>query len=417
VSGKSTSRTGDSARERLIRALLQSSFDQGPEALTLAEAARRGGLSRPSVVTVREQLRPVLDLGSGGASSQTISLAPHEGLAVGVEVRQDEFTILLTDLVGAPLGEPCQETKALEEDPRTTLDRAAALIERCLNEAGRDSEEIVGLGLSLAHPVDPRHSGMVRALNMTEDRAWHLWEGLGDVRQQLRQRLRWSGPRAPQLKDFIADNDANFSAFGESRWGALRGTQHALYLHWADGIGSGLIVRGEIDPGVGGVAGAIGHMSVSDGPAVRCPRCGLSGCLETSASGRAILSSLGREYGSATVEELVAEAADRDSDAFASLQAGAFQLGRVLGTCLHVLNPEAIVIGGTFGHSVFDLVRNEGLEEGLRHQAVPSALDDVNVGGVHQSRFRDHTAVRGAITRVLWELLPGYLARKADGLA
>jgi predicted NBD/HSP70 family sugar kinase len=413
MNAKSSSRAGGNARDRLVRALLQNGFDQGPEALTLAQAAREAELSRPSVVTVRDQLGQALAQGDTGA--QTISLDPTRGLAIGVEIRQDELTVLLADLLGEPLSEPSQESKSPEEDPRTTLDRAADLIERRLREAGRTSDEVVGLGLSLAHPVDPRHSGIVRALNMTEDSAWHLWEGMGDVRQQLRQRLRWTDRGAPGLEDFIADNDANFSAFGESRWGSLRGMRHALYLHWADGIGSGLIVRGEVDAGVGGIAGAIGHMSISDGSdALQCPRCGLSGCLETIASGRAILSSLGREYDDAAVEELVAEAANRESAAFEALQAGAFQLGRVLGTCLHVLNPEAVVIGGTFGHSVFDLVRNEGLEQGLRHQAVPSALDDVNVGGIHRSRFRRHTAVRGAITRVLWELLPGFLGRKAE---
>jgi predicted NBD/HSP70 family sugar kinase len=235
---------------------------------------------------------------------------------------------------------------------------------------------------------------------------------MGDVRQQLRQRLRWS-EGAPGLESFVADNDANLSAFGESHWGSLRGVRHGLYLHWADGIGSGLIVAGEVDRGAGGVAGAIGHMSVSDNPgAERCPRCGLSGCLEMVASGRAILSSLGRSYDVEAIDALVADAADPDSPARQALGAGAFQLGRVLGTCLHVLNPEAIVIGGAFGHAVFDHIRNDGLEEGLRHQAVPAALDDVNLGGIHRSRYRAHTAVRGAVTRVLWELLPAYLGRK-----
>lgn len=408
------SRAGEGARERVVRALLQSEFHQEPRELTLARAAERAGLSRPSIVTVRDQLRPVLAKTSGASASQTIGLDPDQGVAIGVEIRQDEITVLVSDLFGHPLGEPQQETKALDEDPRKTLDRAVEAIQDCLREAGRAEEEVVGLGLSLAHPVDPRHNGMVRALNATEDHAWHLWEGMGDVRQQLRQRLGWASPRSPGLDRFIADNDANFSAFGESRWGSLRGMQHALYLHWADGIGSGLIVRGEVDRGVGGVAGAIGHMSVSDGLDVeRCPRCGLHGCLETVASGRAILASLGREYNLESVDQLAAEATDRNSGAFAALDAGAYELGRVLGTCLHVLNPEAVVIGGAFGHAVFDLVRNAGLERGLRHQAVPSALEDVNVGGIHQSRFRAHTSALGAVTRVLWELLPVYLAERA----
>jgi predicted NBD/HSP70 family sugar kinase len=415
VNAKGSSRAGESARDRLVRALLQSAFDQEPEALTLSQAARRANLSRPSVATIREQLQTVL-LTDGG-TAQTIALDPRQGVAIGVEIRQDELTVLPADLLGEPLVAPRQEPKSPEEDPRDTLERAACLIEDTLRETDRDSEDVVGLGLSLAHPVDPRQSGIVRALNTTEDHAWQPWEGMGDVRQQLRQRLRWSNA-APGLEKFVADNDANLSAFGETRWGSLRGMRHALYLHWADGIGSGLVVGGEVDRGVGGVAGAIGHMSVSDGPgAEHCPRCGLSGCLEMVASGRAILASLGREYSIEEIDRLVVDAADRESAARQALEAGAFQLGRVLGTCLHVLNPEGIVIGGAFGHAVFDLVRNDGLEEGLRHQAVPAALDDVNVGGIHQSRFRAHSAVRGAVTRVLWELLPAFLGRKAELLA
>jgi predicted NBD/HSP70 family sugar kinase len=412
VNEKSTARAGSVARDRLVRALLQSAFEQGPQPLSLAQAAQLADLSRPAVVASKDQLREVLAPDDG--ASQAIALEPALGAAIGVEIRQDEVTVLLSDLAGQPLVEPKQETKSLEEDPRDTLERAADLIGEALRETGRSSGDVVGVGLSLAHPVDPRQNGIVRALNTIEDHAWRPWEGMGDVRQQLRQRLRWSDP-APGLESFLADNDANLSTLGESHWGSLRGTRHALYLHWADGIGSGLIVGGELDRGVGGVAGAIGHMSVSDNPgAERCPRCGLTGCLEMTASGRAILSSLGRSYSVAAIDELVVEAADRDSAARRALQAGAFQLGRVLGTCLHVLNPEAIVIGGAFGHAVFDLVRNDGLEEGLRHQAVPAALDDVNVGGIHQSRFRAHSAVRGAVTRVLWELLPAFLGRKAE---
>lgn len=410
--GKSTARAGSGARDRLVRALLQIAFEREPGPLPLTQVAERAGLSRPAVVTARDQLRGVLALGDG--SSQTIALDPRQGVAIGVEIRQDELTVLLADLAGEPLIVPAQEAKPPEEDPRDTLERAATLIQDGLSETGHGGEDVVGVGLSLAHPVDPRQSGIVRALNTVEDHAWRPWEGMGDVRQQLRQRLGWL-EGGPGLESFVADNDANLSAFGESHWGSLGGVKHGLYLHWADGIGSGLIVGGEVDRGAGGVAGAIGHMSVSDNPgAERCPRCGLSGCLEMVASGRAILASLGRSYDVEAIDALVADAADPDSAARRALGAGAFQLGRVLGTCLHVLNPEAIVIGGAFGNAVFDLVRNDGLEEGLRHQAVPAALDDVNLGGVHRSRFRAHTAVRGAVTRVLWELLPAYLGRKVE---
>jgi predicted NBD/HSP70 family sugar kinase len=410
---KGQARVGDKARERLVRALLQDGFDHPDDdstALTLSQAADRAGLSRPAVVAVRDRLRPFLREPKG-RGAQSVALDPAQGVAVGVEFRQDELTVCLADLFGRPIAEPKQVSKGLEEDPRLTLDRAAQLITQSLAEAKRGSEAVVGVGISLAHPVDPRESGAVRALSPGDDHGWRLWEGVGDVRQQLRQRLRWTGSEAPSLERFVADNDANLSAYAEGRWGALRENRHALYVFWGDGIGSGVLVDGEVDHGVGGIAGAIGHMPVIEGTeAKHCPRCGLLGCLETVASGRAILSRVGLDVTPEGIERLVAEASkDRASPAYRALDEGAFQLGRALGICLHLFNPEAIVIGGGFGFEVFELVRSEGLERGLRRQAVPSALDDLNIGGLHRGRFATHTGVRGAVARVLWEFLPDYL--------
>jgi predicted NBD/HSP70 family sugar kinase len=422
---KGQARAGEQARERLVRALLQHAFDDlrgdgtapSPEArpMTLAQAAELAGLSRPSVAAVRDQLRPVLAKPVTPPATQSIALDPSQGVALGVEFRLEELTVCIADLHGRPIGEPRLAEKELEEDPRATLDRAARMIDDSLAAAGRSSDDVVGVGMSLAHPVDPRKSGAVRALSMTDDRGWQSWEGLGDVRQQLRQRLGWAETSEPGLDRFVADNDANLSAFAEQRWGAARDRRHAIYVFWGAGVGSGVIVDGEVQRGVGGVAGAIGHTPVVDGPdAKKCPRCGLIGCLETVASAGAILSRAGFRDGPGAIDALIAEAAKTPGSlASQALEHAAFHLGRALGICLHTLNPEAIVIGGSVGFNAFELVRNEGLERGLRRQAVPAALDDVNVGGIHRGRFAAHTAVRGAVARVLWEFLPSYLDRRA----
>src|SRR4051794_22583800 len=104
VNEKSTARAGSVARDRLVRALLQSAFQQGPQPLSLAQAAQLADLSRPAVVASKDQLREVLAPGDG--VSQTIALEPALGAAIGVEIRQDEVTVLLSDLAGQPLVEP-----------------------------------------------------------------------------------------------------------------------------------------------------------------------------------------------------------------------------------------------------------------------------------------------------------------------
>ncbi|HEY0392011.1 MAG TPA: ROK family protein [Solirubrobacterales bacterium] len=426
---KGQARAGKSARDRLVHALLQDAFDSyvgdgtdlrqpEPRGLTLAEVAQSAELSRPSVAVVREQLRPVLAEPAGPHGAQGTALDPSQGVAFGVEFRQTELTVCIADLHGRPLGEPWQEDKRIDDDPRLTLDRAAALINESLAAAGRRSDEVVGVGMSLAHPVDPRTTGAVRALSMSEDRGWRPWEGLGDVRQHLRQRLRWDESSAPSLKAFIADNDANLSAIAERHWGALRGRHNALYVFWGEGVGAGVIAGGGLQRGAGGIAGAIGHMPLLEGPdTLKCPRCGLSGCLETMVSAGAILARSGLAEEPGAIDRLVDEAAaDTSSAAFQALDEAAFHLGRALGICLHVLNPEAIVLGGSIGFAAFELFRNGGLERGLRRQAASSARDDVNSGGIHRGRFYAHTAVRGAIARTLWEFLPEYLERRRNRL-
>jgi predicted NBD/HSP70 family sugar kinase len=428
---KGQARAGRSARDRLVRALLQEAFDsyegdgtllhqrQALPGLSLAQVATSAKLSRPSVSLVREQLRPVLAEPLGPHGAQGIALDPAQGVAFGIEFRQTELTVCIADLHGRPLGEPRKEGKRIDEDPRLTLDRAATLINDALATAGRRSDEVVGVGMSLAHPVDPRTTGAVRALSMTEDHGWKPWEGLGDVRQQLRQRLRWDESSGPSLQAFVADNDANLSAIAEQHWGALHGMRNALYVFWGEGVGAGVIAGGELQRGVGGIAGAIGHMPLLDGPdTLKCPRCGLTGCLETAVSANAILTRAGLEDRSGAIGGLVDEAAaDSSSAAFEALDEAAFHLGRALGICLHVLNPEAIVIGGSIGFAGFDLFRNGGLERGLRRQAASSAREDVNSGGIHRGRFFAHTGIRGAIAKTLWEFLPAYLERRSDRLA
>src|SRR5699024_12428770 len=60
-------------------------------------------------------------------------------------------------------------------------------------------------------------------------------------------------------------------------------------------IGAGVISDGTLRPGALGAAGDLGHIAVPHSPAVRC-WCGNEGCLETVASGRAVVAAM-REVG------------------------------------------------------------------------------------------------------------------------
>jgi glucokinase len=79
-----------------------------------------------------------------------------------------------------------------------------------------------------------------------------------------------------------ATNDANAAALGEMLFGAAKGLRDFIVITLGTGLGSGIVVNGEIVYGASGFAGEIGHMVVD--PAGRLCGCGRRGCLETYAS-------------------------------------------------------------------------------------------------------------------------------------
>lgn len=84
----------------------------------------------------------------------------------------------------------------------------------------------------------------------------------------------------------VVDNDANAAAYGELIYGGARGMRHIITFTLGTGIGSGIIVDGNLVHGHTGTAGELGHSIVM--PNGRLCNCGRKGCIETYASARGI---------------------------------------------------------------------------------------------------------------------------------
>lgn len=83
------------------------------------------------------------------------------------------------------------------------------------------------------------------------------------------------------------DNDANAAAWGEFCAGALQNTRNAVAITLGTGVGSGLILNGEIYDGQNGAAGEMGHMVIQRGG--RVCNCGRHGCWERYASATGLI--------------------------------------------------------------------------------------------------------------------------------
>jgi glucokinase len=157
----------------------------------------------------------------------------------------------------------------------------------------------------------------------------------------------------------VVDNDANAAAWGERAFGCAKGCEDVSLVTLGTGIGSGFVAAGRLIRGFSGAGAELGHTIVDpNGP--RCG-CGLRGCLEQLASGKAI-ARLAKEAvasdpdslilvhaGSAETirsENVSQAAAENDETARAVLQKAGRSLGIGLSNVVNLFDPEVIVLGG-----------------------------------------------------------------------
>lgn len=100
--------------------------------------------------------------------------------------------------------------------------------------------------------------------------------------------LPWKGeiPLAKMFSDRLGipvalTNDANAAAIGEMAYGAAKGMKNFIMITLGTGVGSGIVVNGQVVYGSDGFAGELGHVIVDKSSEARSCGCGRKGCLET----------------------------------------------------------------------------------------------------------------------------------------
>ncbi len=179
-------------------------------------------------------------------------------------------------------------------------------------------------------------------------------------------------------------NDANAIAVGEKEFGAGKPFSSLLMLTLGTGVGSGLILNGQLWTGADGIASECGHATVEpDGRP--CP-CGNRGCLEQYASAGAIVAAMqkalvaegaqtfaGVPLAALTANVVASAAQGGDALALAVYAEAGRYLGVAGATVANLLNLEAIILGGGVAAS-FDLLLGPMQHEILaRAFAIPAS--------------------------------------------
>jgi predicted NBD/HSP70 family sugar kinase len=147
------------------------------------------------------------------------------------------------------------------------------------------------------------------------------------------------------------ENDANSAAFSELWYGPAHNANVGtlVFILVVEGLGTGLIIDGDLHVGSRLGLGGFGHMSID--PNGELCSCGRRGCWETFASERATVERFHRVTAKqglplVNIEGLIALANKNDEMAVQSLTITAEYLGEGISNLVHGIYPETVVVGG-----------------------------------------------------------------------
>ena len=205
-------------------------------------------------------------------------------------------------------------------------------------------------------------------------------------------------------------NDANAAAVGEMTYGAARGMKNFIMIALGTGVGSGIVINGEVVYGHDGFAGELGH-TVAVRHNGRACNCGKHGCLETYASATGVARTA-REWLEMTDEPSELRSLDRitSKDVYEAAKDGdklavkIFEFtGRILGEkfadFIEFSAPEAIVLFGGLARAKEFLT--EPIQKAMDQNVLPLWRGKVKL--VYSQLKESDAAILGA-SALAWEL-------------
>ena len=205
-------------------------------------------------------------------------------------------------------------------------------------------------------------------------------------------------------------NDANAAAVGEMTYGAARGMKNFIMITLGTGVGSGIVINGEVVYGHDGFAGELGHTCAVRHNGRQCG-CGKHGCLETYCSAIGVARTARewlemsdepselRSLDKITSKDVYDAAKDGDKLALKIFDFTGRILGEKLADFIEFSAPEAIVLFGGLARSKEFLT--EPILKAMNENVLPLWRDKVKL--VYSQLKESDAAILGA-SALAWEL-------------
>ena len=281
-----------------------------------------------------------------------VSPDPQQAARGGIDLGGTKIQTVVVDPGNQVLGQSRHPTPTTG-GPQDVAEEMIGAMREAAEQAGVDPAELAGIGVGSPGDADEKTGVVSDARNLPG------WAGPFPLAEHL------SGQLGAPVR---IGNDVTLAVQAEFELGAAKEFDTILGVWWGTGVGGGLILDGK--PWLGrGAAGEIGHVVVKRGGA-RCT-CGRKGCMEAYAGrlsmeikarnevrkgAKTKLFEIMEERGRDRLTSGIWERALKHGDDLATtlIDRAVKALGAGVASCVNVIDPEAVIIGGGLGGRLGD---------------------------------------------------------------
>ena len=310
-----------------------------------------------------------------GRKATLLEYNGKKGYVIGIDIGRTHIALLLSDITGK------------------------TLVEKTLRDFGHTGEEIIEAVIRLIHQSlsECELPGTLMCISVgipgyyQEDSHSIIlapfvqgWEDI-DLKEILQKEFK---------VDVLIDNSVNLGAIAEKWQGNRKGCRHLLYMDFGIGIGSALILDGELYRGFNGVAGEIGY-HIPDYSYSR-EEFNTEGVFEKIFRNAVD----GKMDGSYSMKSIFEKAKEGEPKAVEMLDYIKRNTEIMLCNCVSLLNPEYVIFAGNLGRALFERY-GESFKEYLKRHVPYTPIIEASVLG-------ERASVDGAVAVALRNVHSGY---------
>jgi N-acetylglucosamine repressor len=343
-------------RYNLTRQILDIFYKEGLK--TIAELCEATNNSIPSITSIMNDLSKrglVKNFGigesTGGRKPARFGLNPDAGYIVTIELSRKYTRMIVFNLHNKQVTDIKEAGFGLD-NCENIFDELKQETDTLLRENNINIKQVLGYGITIPGLIDIK-KGISYSYPQFGDKP------IVETFQNLFNR------------PVCIEHDTKAMAVGEAWFGLARNKSNVLFINIGSGIGLGIIINGELYHGNSGLCGEFGHIQMDqDGELCYC---GKIGCLETIASGTALVRKALSEIknGKNTIlarsekiklRDIISAANHGDLFAIELIEEAGEYLAKGMAILIHLFNPECIIIGGEIvsaGNLITDPVQHK----------------------------------------------------------